>query len=70
MHSPTHLPVDDDIHKHVITGDQSVDGPQTSPEVIGIEHLKLCDGLEFIYVIFWYLARDGQSRQEELGQRE
>ena len=58
----THLSVDDDIHEQISAREQSVDGSQAGPEVVGIEHLKLRDGLKFVYVVFRYLVRGKQNR--------
>ena len=52
---PPHLPVDDDLHTHAVLLQQSLDGSQTHPQVVGVEHLELLDGLELIHMVLWYL---------------
>ena len=52
---PPHLPVDDDLHTHAVLLQQSLDGSQTHPQVVGVEHLELLDGLELIHMVLWHL---------------
>ena len=52
---PPHLPVGDDLHPHGLLVQQSLDGSQTHPQVVGVEHLELFDGLELVHVILRHL---------------
>ena len=52
-----YLPVGNDLSLDAVPLDKSINGGQTGPQVVGVEHFELCDGFELIHVVFGYLSQ-------------
>ena len=53
----TNLPIGDDLCLNAVCLNEAVYGTEICPQVVGIEHLELCNRLKFINVVFGYLQR-------------